>query len=88
MHEIIHREGNIEGGFRIQVTVGLRLETNTKNGSTSVRRDDPPADNRLRFATTFDSKEGGNIIVDRCRDYLDALKLMVKDWEDNYLKSH
>jgi hypothetical protein len=84
-NEIIHREGNIQGEFRTVVTIGLRLESN-KDGSMSVRRDDPLPDNRLRFAARFNEKEGGNVIVDRCRQYLDALKLMVNVGEDK-LKS-
>jgi hypothetical protein len=43
---------------------------------------DPPADNRWRFATAFDKKEVGNVIVDRCRQYLAALNQMVKEWEN------
>ena len=57
-NRIIHREGNIQGEFRRKVTTALRLQSN-KDGSKSVIRDDPLPDNRLRFATGFDEKEGG-----------------------------
>jgi hypothetical protein len=41
----------------------------------------------LRFAINFDKKEGGNVIADRCEEYLDALTQMIDDWENNKLKS-
>jgi hypothetical protein len=78
---IIHREGNIQGDFRRKVTAALRLQRN-KDGRMSVIRDDPPPDNRLRFAAGFYEKEGGNVIVDRCWDYLDALTHMIVEWEN------
>jgi hypothetical protein len=78
---VIHREGNIQNEIRTKVTTSLRLQSN-KDGSMSVYRNDPPADNRLRFAIKFDDKEGGNVIVDRCKDYLAALTQMVDEWEN------
>ncbi|HYZ58489.1 MAG TPA: hypothetical protein VE544_02450 [Nitrososphaeraceae archaeon] len=78
---VIHREGNIQSEIRTKVSASLRLQSN-KDGSMSIYRDDPPADNRLRFAARFDEKEGGNLIVDRCWEYLTALKQMVSEWEN------
>ncbi len=80
---IIHRKGNIGYQTRRRVEVGLLIESRSGN----VRRYDPPADNRWRFAEDFDEKEGGNVIVDRCEEYLAALTEMVEDWE-NKLKKH
>ncbi len=84
-NNIIHVKENLQPQMRRQVTIGLRLQSN-KDGGTDAYRDDPPADDRLRFAEEFDEIEGGNAIVDRCKDYLDALTQMVEDWE-NKLKS-
>lgn len=78
---IIHRKGSIRGEFRRQVIVGLRLQSNKEDGSTSICRDDPPADNRLYFAIDLDKKEGGKVIVDKCREYLNALTQMIEEWE-------
>jgi hypothetical protein len=33
----------------------------------------------------FDEKEGGNVIVDRCKEYLDALTRMIDEWENKLL---
>jgi hypothetical protein len=83
---VIHREGNIQGEIRTKVTTGLKLQSN-KDGSMSIRRNDPPPNNPLVFASQFDEKEAGNVIVDRCRKYLAALKQMVREWEDKQLKA-
>jgi hypothetical protein len=78
---VIHREGNLGNVTRRRVTARVIGETRG-NGSIWVRRSDPPADNRLRFAEGFDESEGGKVIVNRCRDYLDALTEMIDEWEN------
>ena len=82
---ILHRRGTIQPQLHIPVTIGLMLRSN-KDGGTDAVRYDPPPENRLCFAKEFDEKEGGKVIVDRCREYLDALTQMVDDCE-NKLKS-
>lgn len=80
-NRVIHTIGNLRDETRRRVTtrvIGERRE----DGSIWVQRSDPPPDNRLRFARTFDVDEGGNVIVDTCRDYLDALTRMINDWEN------
>jgi hypothetical protein len=77
---VIHREGNIQGEIRRKVTATVTVRTR-EDGSMYAYRDDSPADIRLRFASTFD-KEGGNVIVDRCKEYLDALTQMTDEWEN------
>jgi hypothetical protein len=82
---IIHREGNIGDETRKLVTAEFPIITK-EGGSMWITRHDPPQDNRWRFAEKFDKEEGGNVIVDRCKDYLDALTQMIEEWEDK-LKS-
>lgn len=80
-NRVIHTIGNIGYETRRRVTARLSMKRR-EDGSIYAYRDDPPADNRWRFATTFDKMEGGNVIVDRCREYLDALTQMVNAWEN------
>jgi hypothetical protein len=82
---VIHRKGNIKNELRRKVTASITVKTR-EDGSMYANRDDPPADNRLRFAAKFDEKEGGNVIVDRCKEYLAALTQMVSEWENKQLK--
>jgi hypothetical protein len=78
---ITQREGNI--GYQTRRKVVARLSMKRRDdGSIYAFRNDPPADNRWRFAEKFHTKEGGKVIVDRCEEYLAALTKMIEDWEN------
>lgn len=80
-NRVIHLIGNLRGEIVRKVATGVTLK-GREDGSMYAYRDDPPQDNRLRFATRFHGREGGNVIVERCKDYLAALTQMIDDWED------
>ncbi len=80
-NRVIHLTGSLQDQIRRKVVTRVTMKRR-EDGSIYAYRDDPPADNRWRFATNFDKKEGGNVIVDRCREYLDAVTQMVNEWEN------
>jgi hypothetical protein len=80
-NRVIHLTGNLQDHIRRKVTSSLTLETK-EDGSMSIYRNDPPDDPRLRFAKKFDKKEGGNVIIDRGKEYLAALTQMIDEWEN------
>lgn len=82
-HSIIHIIGNIGYQTRKIVVVDLIIEVRSGN----ARRYEPPQDNRWHFAQDFDPIEGGKVIIDRCKEYQNALTQMVDDWENNHSKS-
>ena len=59
-NRVIHLKGSLQDQIRRRVTVGVTMKKR-EDGSMYAYRDDPPADNRLRFAINFDKKEGGKL---------------------------